>query len=78
MINIQNTNDVELVIIDKDFDKDFARKLDFKDIKYPVKIICVFSYENRQKLPVYISKNTFKRHADLLLIEKNVPATITS
>ena len=50
-------------------DKDFARELDFKDIKLPVKIrhihkieeknfiaISVFSYENKEKYPIYVSK----------------------
>ena len=50
-------------------DKDFAKKLDFKDIKFPVKIrdihkieekysigISVFGYENKEKFPIYVSK----------------------
>ena len=50
-------------------DKDFARELDFKDIKLLVKIrhihkieeknfiaISVFSYENKEKYPIYVSK----------------------
>ena len=50
-------------------DKDFAKKLDFKDIKFPVKIraihkieekysigISVFGYENKEKYPIYVSK----------------------
>ena len=28
----------------------------------------VFGYENKEKYPVYILKNTFKRYVDLLLI----------
>ena len=58
-------------------DKDFARRLDFKDTKFPVKIrdihkiekkncISVFGYEIKEKYPIYVSKNTFKRHVDLL------------
>ena len=56
--------------------KDFARELAFKDIKFPGIIrekknyisISVFGYENGGKYPIYVSKNTFKRHAELLLI----------
>ena len=57
--------------------------LDFKDIKLPVRFrdihkiektnsisISVFRYENSRKFPVYLSKNTFKRHVYLLLIEE--------
>ena len=49
-------------------DKDFAKKLDFKDIKFPVKTrdihkieknnsigISVFGYENKVKYPIYVS-----------------------
>ena len=63
-------------------DKDFAKKLDFKDIKFPVKIrgihkiekknsigISVFSYENNVKYPIYASKQCCEeKHVDLLLI----------
>ena len=57
--------------------------LHFQDITFPVKIkdickkkskkctnISVFGYENREKFPIYVSKNTFERHGDLLLIKK--------
>ena len=44
-------------------DKDFAKKLDFKDIKLPVKIrdiqkfnISVFGYENKERHLIYLSK----------------------
>ena len=50
-------------------DKDFAKRLDFKDIKFPVKTrdiqkieeknstgISVFSYENKVKYPIHVSK----------------------
>ena len=30
----------------------------------------VFGYENVQKFPMYVSKNTFKRVVDLVLIEE--------
>ena len=54
-------------------DKGFARRLDFKDINFPVKIrdihktkkknsitITVSGYENKEKHPIYISKNVVK------------------
>ena len=63
--------------------KNFAREIDFKNIKFPVKIrdihkiekknyicISVFGYENKQNYPIYMSKKTSKRHVDLLLIEE--------
>ena len=50
-------------------DKDFSEKLDFKDIKFPVKIrkihkiekknfisISFFGYENKEKHPICVSK----------------------
>ena len=53
-------------------DKGYARQLDFKDKKFSFKItdthkiekknwivISVFVYENKQKYPTYVSKNTF-------------------
>ena len=49
------------------------KKLDFKDIKFPTKIrdthktektscisISVLGYQNREKFPIYVSKNIFK------------------
>ena len=82
MINIQNTDDNKCfkwglvrylnpvnhhpVRVTK-ADKDFAKRLYFKDIKFPVKIrdihkmeknnsigISVFGYENKEKYPIYI------------------------
>ena len=63
-------------------DKDFANRLDFKDIKFPVKTrgihkiekknsigICVFGYKNKVKYPIYVSKKCCEdKHVDLLLI----------
>ena len=59
----------------------FCKKLDFKDIKFIVKVrdilkteknnsigISVFGYESKEKYPIYVSNNTFKRCVDLLLI----------
>ena len=94
MINIQNIDDNEcfkwsivryLNLSDHNprritkADKDFAKKLDFKDIKFPVKIrdihkknpisISVFGYENKEKHPIYVLKEICKeKHNDLLLI----------
>ena len=71
------------VIITKT-DKDFVKKLDFKDIKFPVKIrdiqdiskknsisIRVFGYENKEKHSIYVSKKCYEeKHVDLLLIRE--------
>ena len=65
-------------------DKDFEKRLDFKDIKFPVKIrdihkiwknnsisISVFGYENKEKYPIYVSKQCCdEKHVDLLLIRE--------
>ena len=66
-------------------DKDFAKKLDFKDIKFTVKIrdiqkivkknsigISVFGYENKEKHPIKngSKKPCEEKHVDLLLIGK--------
>ena len=64
-------------------DKEFARKLDFKNIKFQVKIrdihkiekrnsisISVFGYENKENHPTYASnKCSEEKHVDLLLKE---------
>ena len=55
-------------------DKDFAKRLDFKDIKFLVKIreihkleknnsidISVFGYENKEKYPICVSKKIMQR-----------------
>ena len=63
-------------------DKDFAKALDFKDIKFPFKIrdihkiekknsigISVFGYENKEKHRIYVSKQCCEeKHVDLLLL----------
>ena len=57
----------------------FAKTLNFKDITFLVKInrklkstgIDVFGYENKDKYPIYASKNCCEeKHVDLLLIGK--------
>ena len=63
-------------------DKDVAKRLDFKDTKFPVKIrdihkfekknsigIGVFGHENREKYPTHVSKQSCEeKHLHLLLI----------
>ena len=63
-------------------DKDFPHRLDFRDIKLPVKTrdilkigkknsvsISVFDYENKVRYPIYASKKCYEgKHVDLLLI----------
>ena len=66
-------------------DKEFGKRLDFKDKKCPVKIrdihkilkekhfinISAFGYENKEKYLIYLSKKCFEdKHIDLLLIGK--------
>ena len=64
-------------------DKDFSKRLEFKEINFPVKItdihklekknvmgISVFGYENKEKHPIYESKECCEeKHVDLLLIK---------
>ena len=64
-------------------DKDFSKRLEFKEINFPVKItnihklekknvmgISVFGYENKEKHPIYVSKECCEeKHVDLLLIK---------
>ena len=59
-------------------EKLFGDELDFEIIKFPVKIdiqkiekmnsieISGFAQENKEKYLLYVSKNTFKKHVDLL------------
>ena len=56
-------------------DKDFFKKFDLKDLKFSVKVkhihkidkktnsnsISVFGYENKEKHPIYVSKNVVKK-----------------
>ena len=71
------------IIISQELEKlkRFCEKPDLKDIKFIVKVrdilktekhnsigISVFGYENKEKYPIYVSNNTFRRHIDLLLI----------
>ena len=91
LINIQNIDDTEcfkwssvgyLNPADRNparttkADKDFTKKLDSKDIKFPVKIrdiqkrknsigISVFSFENKKKHPIYVSKKCLKKNISI-------------
>ena len=71
-------------------DKDFTKRLDFKDVKFPVKIrdihkieiknsigISVFGYENKEKHPIFVSKQCCEeKHADLLLKREGEKSTM--
>ena len=89
LINIQNINDNEYLkwsIVRyvnpadyhsariRNFDKDFAKKLDFEDIKFPVKVrhiykfekknsisISAFANKNKEKHPIYVSTKVEKK-----------------
>ena len=64
--------------------RDFAKRVDFKDIKFPVKTrdihkiekknyigISVFGYEDKVKYPIHVSKKFCEdKHVDLLLIDE--------
>ena len=64
------------------FYKDFAKRLDFKHIKFPVKVrniqkieeknsigLSIFCCVNKEKHPMYVSNNFCEeKHVDLLLI----------
>ena len=41
-------------------DQEFGKRLDFKDIKFPVEIRDIFGYENKVKYSIYVSKNVVK------------------
>lgn len=62
-------------------DKHYLEKLDYSGIEFPIKInqynkiekqneinINVFGYENKQPYPIYVSKEKYKNHMELLLI----------
>ena len=68
----------------KKSDKEFIKNLDYSEIEFPVttkkynKIekqneinINVFGYENKQPYPIYISKEKYEKHLELLLITKD-------
>ena len=68
----------------KKSDKEFIKNLDYSGIEFPVatkqynKIekqneinINVFGYENKQPYPIYISKEKYEKHMELLLITED-------
>ena len=83
LVRYLNPADCKLARITKAV-KDFSKKFNFKDIKSPVKVsvtqniekknsigISFFGYENKEKHPIYVSKNFCQgKHFDLLLIEE--------
>ena len=65
----------------KKTDKEYIEKLDYSSIEFPVTVkqinkiekqndICInlFGYEEKQKFPIYISKEKYQDHMELLLI----------
>ena len=65
----------------KKIDKQYIEKLDYSSIEFPVTVkqinkiekqnnICInlFGYEEKQKFPIYISKEKYQDHMELLLI----------
>ena len=83
LVKYLNPPDHHPARITKD-DIDLSKRLDFKDIKFPVKTrdihihkieknnfirSSVFGYENKEKHPIYVSKKCCEgRHVDLLFI----------
>ena len=68
----------------KKSDKEHVKKLDYSEIEFPVTIkqfnkieknnninINVFGYEEKQPYPIYISKERYEDHMELLLITKD-------
>ena len=68
----------------KKTDKQYIEKLDYSSIKFPVTVkqiniiekqnnICInlFGYEEKQKFPIYISKEKYQDHMELLLITED-------
>ena len=65
-------------------DKEYISKLNYSNIKFPVELnqynkiekqneinINVFGYENKQPYPIYISKEKYEKHLELLLITED-------
>ena len=68
----------------KKVDKPYIEKLDYSGIEFPVGVkhynkiekqnsinINVFGYENKQPYPIYVSKEKYEDHMELLLVTKN-------
>ena len=68
----------------KKVDKPYIEKLDYSGIEFPVGVkyynkiekqnsinINVFGYENKQPYPIYVSKEKYEDHMELLLVTEN-------
>ena len=68
----------------KKIDKEYINKSDYSGIEFPVTVkqynkiekqneinINVFGYENKQPYPIYISKEKYEKHLELLLITED-------
>ena len=68
----------------KKIDKEYINQLDYSSIEFPVTVkqynkiekqneinINVFGYENKQPYPIYISKEKYEKHLELLLITED-------
>ena len=68
----------------KKTDKQYVGKLDYSKIEFPVSVkhyskiekqnsinISVFGYEDKQPYPIYVSKEKYEDHMELLLITEN-------
>ena len=68
----------------KKIDKEYINQLDYSGIEFPVTVkqynkiekqneinINVFGYENKQPYPIYISKEKYEKHLELLLITED-------
>ena len=68
----------------KKIDKQYIEKLDYSNIEFPVTVkqinkiekqnnICInlFGYEEKQKFPIYISKEKYEDHMEILLITED-------
>ena len=68
----------------KKVDKPYIEKLDYSSVEFPVSVkhynkiekqnsinISVFGYEDKQPYPIYVSKEKYEDHMELLLITEN-------
>ena len=68
----------------KKTDKQYVEKLDYSNIEFPVNVkhynkiekqnsinINVFGYENKEPYPIYVSKEKYENHMELLLVTKD-------
>ena len=68
----------------KKIDKQYVEKLDYSNIEFPVNVkhynkiekqnsinINVFGYENKEPYPIYVSKEKYEDHMELLLVTEN-------